>query len=44
MKILWLVIFIYLKNRFGFILKSKVAKWGVNGKANSIIIGLALLG
>jgi hypothetical protein len=30
--------------RFGFLLKYKVAKSGVNGKADSTVIGPALLG
>jgi hypothetical protein len=38
--------FIYQKYRFGFLLllKYKVAKWGVNGKADSTVIGPAVTG
>jgi hypothetical protein len=30
--------------RFGFLLKYKVAKWGVNGKVDFTVMGPSLLG
>jgi hypothetical protein len=31
-------------NKFGFLSRYKVAKWGVNGKADSTVIGPAFRG